>query len=74
MEPPSTLLCELRPYQKQALSWMVQLERGHCVDEAATTMHPCWDAYRLADKYVKLQCDHCFICFGFNSQFVLFVL
>lgn len=50
MEPPSTLLCELRPYQKQALSWMVQLERGHCVDEAATTMHPCWDAYRLADR------------------------
>ncbi|KAL1544086.1 DNA repair protein rad5a [Salvia divinorum] len=50
MEPPSTLLCELRPYQKQALSWMIQLERGHCGDEAATTMHPCWDAYQLADR------------------------
>ncbi|KAL6577425.1 DNA repair protein rad5a [Orobanche minor] len=49
MEPPNTLLCELRPYQKQALNWMVHLERGHCVDEAATTLHPCWEAYRLAD-------------------------
>ncbi|XP_020552343.1 putative SWI/SNF-related matrix-associated actin-dependent regulator of chromatin subfamily A member 3-like 2 isoform X4 [Sesamum indicum] len=50
MEPPGTLLCELRPYQKQALNWMIQLERGHCVDEAAATLHPCWDAYRLADS------------------------
>lgn len=40
------------------------------MDEAATTMHPCWEAYRLADKYVKLQCDQCFICLGFNSQLV----
>ncbi|GER57094.1 DNA repair helicase rad5 [Striga asiatica] len=50
MEPPSSLLCDLRPYQKQALNWMVHLERGHCIDEASTTLHPCWDAYRLADR------------------------
>ncbi|XP_027125632.2 DNA repair protein RAD5A-like isoform X1 [Coffea arabica] len=50
MGPPSTLQCELHPYQKQALHWMIQLERGHCLDEAASTLHPCWDAYRLADK------------------------
>ncbi|KAK4762643.1 hypothetical protein SAY86_008411 [Trapa natans] len=50
MEPPCTLQCELRPYQKQALHWMVQLEKGHCMDEAATTLHPCWEAYNLADK------------------------
>ncbi|PIA54804.1 hypothetical protein AQUCO_00900998v1 [Aquilegia coerulea] len=50
MDPPSTLQCELRPYQKQALHWMVQLEKGRCVEAAATTLHPCWDAYRLADK------------------------
>ncbi|XP_059659342.1 DNA repair protein RAD5A isoform X2 [Cornus florida] len=50
MEPPSTIQCELRPYQKQALHWMIQLEKGRCMDEAATTLHPCWDAYRLADK------------------------
>lgn len=51
MEPPSTLQCDLRPYQKQALHWMVQLEKGRCLEGAATTLHPCWDAYRLADKY-----------------------
>ncbi|GAY63426.1 hypothetical protein CUMW_225490 [Citrus unshiu] len=50
MEPPSTLKCELRPYQKQALHWMVQLEKGRCLDEAATTLHPCWEAYRLLDE------------------------
>ncbi|KAL3628014.1 DNA repair protein rad5a [Castilleja foliolosa] len=50
MEPPSTLSCELRSYQKQALNWMVHLERGHCLDEAASTLHPCWDAYRLKDR------------------------
>ncbi|XP_021767366.1 DNA repair protein RAD5A-like [Chenopodium quinoa] len=50
MDPPSTLLCKLRPYQKQALYWMVQLERGQTTDEAASTLHPCWEAYRLADK------------------------
>ncbi|KAG9459025.1 hypothetical protein H6P81_003533 [Aristolochia fimbriata] len=50
MDPPSTLQCDLRPYQKQALHWMSQLERGQCLDSAATTLHPCWSAYRLADK------------------------
>ncbi|XP_006349076.1 putative SWI/SNF-related matrix-associated actin-dependent regulator of chromatin subfamily A member 3-like 2 isoform X2 [Solanum tuberosum] len=50
MEPPTTLQCELRPYQKQALHWMTQLERGRNTDEAATTLHPCWNAYRLKDK------------------------
>ncbi|KAI4382285.1 hypothetical protein MLD38_008266 [Melastoma candidum] len=50
MDPPCALLCELRPYQKQALGWMVQLEKGCHVDDAATTLHPCWEAYRLADR------------------------
>ncbi|XP_063943456.1 DNA repair protein RAD5A isoform X2 [Daucus carota subsp. sativus] len=50
MDPPSTLQCELRPYQKQALYWMLQLEKGQYLDDAATTLHPCWDAYWLADK------------------------
>ncbi|KAM3398977.1 DNA repair protein RAD5A [Capsicum galapagoense] len=50
MEPPSTLQCELRPYQKQALHWMTQLERGRNMDEAATTLHPCWNAYCLKDE------------------------
>lgn len=51
MEPPSTLQCDLRSYQKQALHWMVQLEKRLCLEGAETTLHPCWDAYRLADKY-----------------------
>ncbi|CAH8387930.1 unnamed protein product [Eruca vesicaria subsp. sativa] len=50
METPDKLLCELRAYQKQALHWMTQLEKGNCTDEAATMLHPCWEAYCLADK------------------------
>ncbi|XP_004304707.1 PREDICTED: putative SWI/SNF-related matrix-associated actin-dependent regulator of chromatin subfamily A member 3-like 2 [Fragaria vesca subsp. vesca] len=50
MDPPAALLCELRPYQKQALNWMIQLEKGKCMDEGAMTLHPGWEAYRLADK------------------------
>ncbi|KAI9080161.1 hypothetical protein K1719_037839 [Acacia pycnantha] len=50
MDPPGSLQCELRPYQKQALHWMIQLERGWPMDEAATTLHPCWEAYHLADE------------------------
>ncbi|KAJ7981104.1 DNA/RNA helicase protein [Quillaja saponaria] len=50
MDPPVSLLCELRAYQKQALHWMIHLEKGQGVDEGATTLHPCWEAYRLADK------------------------
>ncbi|KAG2333517.1 hypothetical protein Bca52824_004697 [Brassica carinata] len=50
METPRKLLCELRAYQKQALHWMTQLEKGNCTDEAATMLHPCWEAYCLADK------------------------
>ncbi|RDY08011.1 DNA repair protein RAD5A, partial [Mucuna pruriens] len=50
MDPPGNLLCELRPYQKQALYWMIQMEKGQSMDETATTLHPCWEAYHLADK------------------------
>ncbi|KAJ7979907.1 DNA/RNA helicase protein [Quillaja saponaria] len=49
MEPPSTLTCDLRPYQKQALYWMSELEKGIDVDKAAETLHPCWAAYRICD-------------------------
>uniref|UniRef100_A0A7N0UMJ6 DNA/RNA helicase protein n=1 Tax=Kalanchoe fedtschenkoi TaxID=63787 RepID=A0A7N0UMJ6_KALFE len=50
MDPPSSLLCELRPYQKQALNWMILLEKGKCNDDAQLSLHPCWEAYHLADK------------------------
>ncbi|KAF8693285.1 hypothetical protein HU200_038669 [Digitaria exilis] len=48
--PPDSLLCDLRPYQKQALHWMLQLEKGSSSQDAATTLHPCWEAYKLEDK------------------------
>ncbi|KAL0737049.1 hypothetical protein Bca4012_013259 [Brassica carinata] len=50
MEAPSTLTCNLRPYQKQALYWMSESERGIDVDKAAETLHPCWEAYRICDE------------------------
>ena len=28
MDPPSTLLCDMHPYQKQALGWMSKFEKG----------------------------------------------
>ncbi|KAF7083560.1 hypothetical protein CFC21_087340 [Triticum aestivum] len=49
-DPPEALQCDLRPYQKQALHWMLQLEKGSCSQDAATTLHPCWEAYKLEDK------------------------
>ncbi|GLT72936.1 hypothetical protein SLA2020_448300 [Shorea laevis] len=50
MEPPYTLMCDLRPYQKQALYWMSELEKGIDVEKAAKTLHPCWAAYRICDR------------------------
>ncbi|KAG9441471.1 hypothetical protein H6P81_017325 [Aristolochia fimbriata] len=49
MEPPSALLCDLRPYQKQALYWMTESEKGD-VQQAAKTLHPCWEKYHIGDK------------------------
>ncbi|CAM8885602.1 unnamed protein product [Rhodiola kirilowii] len=54
MDPPNSLLCNLRPYQKQALSWMFRLEKGKCIDDSESTLHPCWEAYRLADKRERI--------------------
>ena len=54
MDPPDTMQCELRAYQKQALHWMFHLEKGSSLDEAATTLHPCWSAFHLADEYVLM--------------------
>jgi DNA repair protein RAD5 len=30
---------------------MLQLEKGSSSQDAATTLHPCWEAYKLEDKY-----------------------
>ncbi|XP_022723142.1 DNA repair protein RAD5B [Durio zibethinus] len=50
MEPPYTLTCKLRPYQKQALYWMSESEKGIDAEKAAQTLHPCWSAYRICDE------------------------
>eukprot|EP00897_Mesotaenium_endlicherianum_P004514 jgi/Mesen1/4090/ME000214S03273 len=50
MEAPEALKCELRAYQKQALWWMHSLEQGTMTSDAAQTLHPCWEAYHLADR------------------------
>lgn len=52
MEPPSKLMCDLRPYQKQALYCMSESEKGIDVEKATVTLHPCWAAYRICDEYV----------------------
>ena len=52
MEPPKTLQCELRRYQKQALHWMTQLENGSASEDASRTLHPCWEAYHLAGYFL----------------------
>ncbi|XP_040374412.1 DNA repair protein RAD5B isoform X2 [Rosa chinensis] len=49
-EPPSTLKFNLRPYQKQALHWMSEFEKGIDVEKSAPTLHPCWEAYRICDE------------------------
>ncbi|CAK9203198.1 unnamed protein product [Sphagnum troendelagicum] len=51
MEPPNTLQCELQSYQKQALHWMTQLEIGLARDNA-DSLHPCWEAYHVAEGQV----------------------
>ncbi|RAL38812.1 hypothetical protein DM860_013493 [Cuscuta australis] len=50
MEPPGTLVCSLRPYQKQALYWMSELEKGTDAEQTTKTLHPCWAAYRICDE------------------------
>uniref|UniRef100_A0A0E0KMT8 Uncharacterized protein n=1 Tax=Oryza punctata TaxID=4537 RepID=A0A0E0KMT8_ORYPU len=49
-EPPRTLVSVLKPYQKEALFWMSQLEKGIDGDQAKKTLHPCWSAYKIVDK------------------------
>ncbi|CAK9183889.1 unnamed protein product [Ilex paraguariensis] len=50
MDPPDALMCDLRPYQKQALNWMSGLEKGVDIEKAAKTLHPCWAEYSILDE------------------------
>ncbi|GAV82378.1 SNF2_N domain-containing protein/Helicase_C domain-containing protein/HIRAN domain-containing protein/zf-C3HC4_2 domain-containing protein [Cephalotus follicularis] len=61
MEPPDTLTCDLRSYQKQALFWMSESEKGIDVEQAAKTLHPCWMAYRICDEYVNKRASSIYV-------------
>lgn len=41
-DPPDTFLYTLRPYQKQALTWMSARESGDVVRDNKT-LHPLWE-------------------------------
>lgn len=43
-EPPETFLYTLRPYQKQALTWMQAREAGKDnLRDSNQTLHPLWE-------------------------------
>jgi DNA repair protein RAD5 len=43
-DPPKTFLFTLRPYQKQALTWMSAREAGkENLRESNQTLHPLWE-------------------------------
>ncbi|KAL2325883.1 hypothetical protein Fmac_024941 [Flemingia macrophylla] len=46
-EAPKALMCKLKPYQKQALFWMSEIEKGLDVESAERNLHPCWSAYTI---------------------------
>ncbi|KAK7279210.1 hypothetical protein RJT34_24256 [Clitoria ternatea] len=47
-EAPETLVCELKPYQKQALYWMTKIEENaEDGENIETNLHPCWAAYNI---------------------------
>ncbi|XP_027364407.1 DNA repair protein RAD5B-like [Abrus precatorius] len=48
-EAPWALTCNLKPYQKQALYWMSEIEKGMDVEIAERNLHPCWSAYSICN-------------------------
>ncbi|CAN8096943.1 unnamed protein product [Discula destructiva] len=44
-EPPDTFAMTLRPYQKQALHWMLSKERNEKNKRSEVSMHPLWEEY-----------------------------
>lgn len=42
-DPPDTFLYTLRPYQKQALTWMSAREKGDESIRDNQTLHPLWE-------------------------------
>lgn len=44
-EPADTFAMDLRPYQKQALHWMMAKEKDEKDEEKEASMHPLWEEY-----------------------------
>lgn len=44
-------MCDLRPYQKQALYWMSKAEKQNDSQQEAETLHTCWSEYRICNEY-----------------------
>ncbi|KAK3339998.1 RAD5-like protein [Lasiosphaeria hispida] len=49
-EPVDTFAMELRPYQKQALHWMMAKEKDERNKEREMSMHPLWEEYSWPTK------------------------
>jgi DNA repair protein RAD5 len=49
-EPAVTFAMELRPYQKQALHWMLVKERNDKAEHIKESMHPLWEDYSFPTK------------------------
>ncbi|OBT55299.1 hypothetical protein VE04_03094 [Pseudogymnoascus sp. 24MN13] len=44
-EPADTFAMDLRPYQKQALHWMMAKEKDEKAEKKEVSMHPLWEEY-----------------------------
>lgn len=44
-EAPDTFALALRPYQKQALAWMQEMESTQASSSREASLHPLWEAY-----------------------------
>lgn len=55
MEAADTFIMDLRPYQKQALHWMVGKERDEKSENHEVSMHPLWEEYEWPVKDVEDQ-------------------
>ncbi|KAL3423310.1 DNA repair protein RAD5 [Phlyctema vagabunda] len=49
-EPAETFAMELRPYQKQALYWMMSKEKDEKDENREVSMHPLWEEYGWPTK------------------------
>ncbi|WFD31325.1 DNA helicase rad5 [Malassezia sp. CBS 17886] len=47
VEPPATFALTLRPYQKQALGWMQEMETAQSSSNRTAALHPLWEEYQF---------------------------